>query len=234
MCYNPYVSRLLLERFLFKDGLARATISKYLGIARMFFNEMLKDKLIRSNPFDGVSVTAVVDESRNVYVPRASVYAAMAAAPDADWRLIIALSRFGGLRNPSEVLSLKWENVDWDRQRILVVSPKTERHPNGSQQLIPLFKELAEPLQDAWHERPDGAVYVISKHRSRADVSDSWADSNLREPMLDILKRAKIKPWPKLFHAMRAACETDLVRSGYQLKDVTAWMGHSYKIAEKH
>jgi len=200
----------------------------------MFFNEMLKDKLIRSNPFDGVSVTAVVDESRNVYVPRASVYAAMAAAPDADWRLIIALSRFGGLRNPSEVLSLKWENVDWDRQRILVVSPKTERHPNGSQQLIPLFKELAEPLQDAWHERPDGAVYVISKHRSRADVSDSWADSNLREPMLDILKRAKIKPWPKLFHAMRAACETDLVRSGYQLKDVTAWMGHSYKIAEKH
>ena len=33
---------------------------------------------------------------------------------------------------------------------------------------------------------------------------------------------------------MRAACETDLVRSGYQLKDVTAWMGHSYKVAEKH
>jgi len=75
---------------------------------------------------------------------------------------------------------------------------------------------------------------VISKHRSRADVSESWADSNLREPMLDILKRAEIKPWPKLFHAMRASCETDLVKSGYQLKDVTVWMGHSYKVAETH
>ena len=76
---------------------------------------------------------------------------------------------------------------------------------------------------------------MISKHRSRADVSDSWADSNLREPMLDILKRAKIKPWPKLFHAMRGSCETDLVQDGkYPLKAVTTWMGHSYKVAEKH
>jgi hypothetical protein len=132
------------------------------------------------------------------------------------------------------VLSLKWEGIDWTKNRITVLSPKTEHHPNGAQRVIPLFPELVEPLKEVERTKPTGAMHVISRHRSRADVSDSWADSNLREPMLDILKRANIKPWPKLFQAMRASCETDLVRGGYQLKDVTAWMGHSHKVAEKH
>ncbi len=195
---------------------------------------MLADGLVRSNPFDGVTVTAVVNESRNVYVLREIVTKVMAAAPDADWRLIIALSRFGGLRSPSEVLSLKWENVRWWSKRILVVSPKTAHHPNGQQREIPLFCELAEPLRDAWNSRPQNANFVISRHRSKADVTDDWAACNLREPFLDILKRAGVAPWPKLFHAMRASCENDLVDAGYPLAAVTAWMGHSTKVAEKH
>ena len=222
------------KQYLFKEELARATISKYLTLTRTFFNEMLTEELIRNNPFAKVKERFVIDESRNVYVPCENVYAAMEAAPDAEWRLIIALSRFGGLRCPSEVLSLKWENIHSADRKITVLSPKTEHHPNGAQRIIPLFPELVEPLQDVERTKPTGAVHVISNHRSRADVSESWADSNLREPMLDILKRAKIEPWPKLFHAMRASCETDLVAANYHLKDVTVWMGHSYKVAEKH
>lgn len=34
---------------------------------------------------------------------------------DPTWRIIIALSRFGGLRTPSETLSLKWTDIDWDK-----------------------------------------------------------------------------------------------------------------------
>ena len=39
-----------------------------------------------------------------------------------------ALSRYGGLRCPSEHLALKWSDVDWDKSRIRVPSPKTEHH----------------------------------------------------------------------------------------------------------
>ena len=35
------------------------------------------------------------------------------ACPDADWRLIFALARFAGLRWPTEVLGLRWSDVDW-------------------------------------------------------------------------------------------------------------------------
>ena len=44
--------------------------------------------------------------------------------PDAQWRLLFALSRFGGLRCPSEHLGLRWGDVDWERKRIMVHSPR--------------------------------------------------------------------------------------------------------------
>jgi len=40
------------------------------------------------------------------------------------WRIIIALARFGGLRCPSEVLSLELPHVDWERGRITVAQPQ--------------------------------------------------------------------------------------------------------------
>ena len=39
------------------------------------------------------------------------------------------LSRYGGLRCPSENLALRWSDVDWERGRLRVPSPKTEHHP---------------------------------------------------------------------------------------------------------
>jgi integrase len=58
------------------------------------------------------------------------------AAPDAEWRLLIAPSRCGGMRCPSEHLSLRWQDVDWERTRFRVDSPKT------GQRWVPIFPEL--------------------------------------------------------------------------------------------
>jgi len=35
------------------------------------------------------------------------------ACPDAEWRLIFALARLGGLRVPSEILCLTWGDIHW-------------------------------------------------------------------------------------------------------------------------
>lgn len=46
------------------------------------------------------------------------------AVCDPNWRTIVGLARYGGLRCPSEVLSLRWELVDWENDRMVVDSPK--------------------------------------------------------------------------------------------------------------
>ena len=97
-----------------------------------------------------------------------------------DFRAIIALSRFAGLRCPSEVLSLKWKNVDRENRRITVISPKTRRYAGGGQRVIPLFIELIKPLQEAWDAAPEGAKYVIpGRQRKPMTVGKVGRSSNL-------------------------------------------------------
>ena len=178
------------KRSLIASGMAPYTVRKRLQVARMFFNSMVHQGMISESPFTGVKVAAVVDESRNQYVSREIVTAVMEEAPDAEWRAMIALSRFGGLRLPSEVLSLKWDHIDWGREQIIVPSPKTAHHPGKGQRLIPLFPEFLEASEQA----PHGAVHVVTRHRLQADSPEGWRNCNLRTRFEKMVRRAGFEP----------------------------------------
>lgn len=227
------------KQHLFGCYRSRSTISKTLSNAKMYFRAMQEENLVRFNPFEKVYVKPTIDEKRNVYVPRKTMHDAMAAASDVEWSVIIALSRFAGLRCPSEVLLLRWADIRWESNEVIVTSPKTEHYPGGAVRTIPLFKELSEPLRTAWVRRNGDNEYVIAQHRSQADDVEvfenfGWACCNLGKPFTDMLRKAGIPIWPKPFHAMRASCETDLINARYDIKDVAYWMGHSPEIAVKH
>jgi integrase len=120
------------------------------------------------------------------------------ACPDAEWRSIVALSRYGGLRCPSEVLSLRWNDIDWERARIVVRSPKTEHHPGRESRVIPLFPELRPYLEEAFEAAPDGAEYVVTRYRHLAErIAGGWRNANLRTQFQRIVRRAGLQPWPK-------------------------------------
>lgn len=233
-CLAEHVTPVEAEAFknrLLEGKLRPYTVRKRLQSAKMFFNAMKRRGAIKDNPFDGVTVAAVVDESRNVYVPRADAIKVMEACQDAEWRLILALCRFGGLRCPTEVLSLRWEHIDWKRERITVISPKTAHHPRGGQRQIPLFSELVQPLRDALAERLGGSVHVIARHRSQAESAAGWRNSNLRTALQRFIERAGLNPWPKPFHALRASFETDLIENKTPIQTAAKWLGHSPRVA---
>src|SRR5262249_39019530 len=117
------------KQWLVGRKLAPTTIHKRLQVARSFFRAMRRRKLIDENPFDGVNVAAAGIQDRQRFVTREETARVLAACPNHTWRTIVALARFGGLRTPSETLSLRWADIDWDAGRIVVTSPKTEHHP---------------------------------------------------------------------------------------------------------
>ena len=156
------------------------------------------------------------------------------ACPNHHWRTIVALSRFGGLRCPSEALSLRWQDVDWGSERIIVQSPKTEHHPGKGSRTIPLFSELRPILEEAFEIAPDGAEYVVGgEYRKSSLTASGWRNCNLRTQFLRIVKRAGLQPWPRLFHALRASRETELAKE-YPIHVFTAWLGNTPRIALKH
>ena len=70
-----------------------------------------------------------MNPERERFVTREETAKLLGACRNIDWRAIVALCRFGGLRCPSEVLTLKWADVDWENGRFRIHSPKTEHRP---------------------------------------------------------------------------------------------------------
>ena len=159
------------------------------------------------------------------FVTQETIQKVLEACPNNEWRLIVALSRYGGLRCPSETLALTWRDVNWDQKRIRIPSPKTEHHSGGESRIIPLFPELRPFLEAAWDEAKSGAVYVITSYRD--------ATQNLRSRLLDIIHWAGLKPWPKLFQNMRSTRETELAER-FPMHVVCRWIGNSEPVAAKH
>lgn len=207
------------------DGLAENTVRRRCKLAKQFFRFAVRKGLIPSNPFEDHGGGPVTNAARFYFVTRAEAAKVIDACPDAEWRLLFALSRFGGLRCPSEHLSLKWGDVDWERGRINVRSPKTERHEGKASRIVPLFPELLKHLQDVFDEAEPGTEYVISRYRQ--------TNVNLRTQLERIIVRAGLKPWPKLFQNLRSTRETELAEE-YPMHVVCAWIGNSEAIAAKH
>ncbi len=139
--------------------------------------------------------------------------------------MLVSLSRFGGLRIPSEMVLLRWADVDWEHGRLTVHSPKTEHHVGGDSRVIPLFPELERPLHECFEQAEPGEEYVITRYRSAA--------SNLRTQLERIILRAGLTPWPKLWHNMRASRQTELAEQ-FPIQVVCAWIGNSVNMAKDH
>jgi len=139
-----------------------------------------KHRLIEANPFDDVRTKAPATSDRQRFVSPEETSALLEACPSIDWRLIVGLSRYGGLRCPSEVLSLRWQDVDWERSRLRVTSPKTEHHPGKDTRVIPLFPELRPILEEAFDAAPEGAVYVVNeRYRKGSQGPNGWRSGSL-------------------------------------------------------
>ncbi|MGD1042869.1 MAG: site-specific integrase [Sedimentisphaerales bacterium] len=149
------------------------------------------------------------------------------ACPDAEWRLIFGLPRWGGLRCPSEVVRLKWVDVDFEKQRFTVHASKTEHHADGGIRVVPMFPELKPLFQEAFDQARDGAVYCIDRCKGQ------W--SNVGVHMARIIKRAGLDVWPKLFQNCRSTRESELFKlTNGNVKAVCSWIGNTPAVAMKH
>lgn len=207
------------------EKLSHNTVRRRCGIAKQYFRAAERQKLIHSNPFADLVCAVQANTSRYHFLSREDAQKIIDACPDAQWRLIFALSRYGGLRCPSEHLALRWGHIDWERGRIEVPSSKTEHHPGRESRCAPLFPELRPYLEEVFELAEPGTEYVITRYRD--------SKSNLRTQFERIIRNAGLKPWPKRFQNLRSTRETELAEI-YPLHVVCAWMGNSQPVAAKH
>lgn len=205
--------------------LAVATQSRRIIDARAIFARGVRGGLIPSSPFDGLRAGPQSNACRAFYVSSEIIAAVLDACPNAEWRAIVGLARFSGLRCPSEIVALGWSDVNWDRGRLTVRSSKTEGHEGHGVRMVPIAPELRPILQTLFDNAEVGEEAVVPRLRGPG--------MNLRTGFHRIILRAGLTPWPRLFHNLRASCATDWVER-FPNHAVARWLGHSPMIAAMH
>jgi integrase len=214
------------RRWLVDDQkLADNTVRRRVGFAKQFFQAAVRYEYLSKSPFAQINGCLVRENrERDYYVTREEAAKVLDACPSIGWRLIFALSRFGGLRCPSEHMGLRWQDVHWEQDRFTVHSPKTERHNGRATRLVPIFPELRPFLEAAWEQAEPGTEFVITS--PRGDTPGTGMER--------IIRTAGLEPWPKLFQNLRATRATELVAAGWPEYKVCKWLGHTEAIAKRH
>lgn len=203
---------------------APATISRTVRYARQFASWAVKRGFITADPFAELRAGPQTNPARSVFIEQETIERVIEEAPNAEWRLLIALSRYCGLRVPSEALALTWADVDWKNFRLTVRSSKTEHHEGGASRIVPLFPEVHDHLMAVYEQAEEGAVHVITSYRK---------GSNLNPQFRRIIERAGFVAWPKTWHNLRASRQSELARD-FPLHTVCAWIGNTKAIAAGH
>ncbi|WP_147871992.1 tyrosine-type recombinase/integrase [Stieleria maiorica] len=206
------------ERKKYKTGLAEGTVRRRIGRTKQFFNAAIKHQIIDRNPFADEASAVTGNADRLFLVPADWIETCIRKAGCEDWRVMLALARYGGLRS-HETRIQRWEDIDLPNNRMIVRSNKTP--PIRS---CPIFPELRPHLLRAKEMAPEGAEYVQNRYGQ---------DDNILTALGRIITKAGLVPWPKLMQNLRATRETELL-ARYPAKDVTSWLGNSPEVANKH
>ncbi|MEN1682104.1 MAG: site-specific integrase [Planctomycetota bacterium] len=206
-------------------SLERTTVSRRVRRAREIFEYAVDCGWIEVNPFAKQKRWNEVNTARDHYIAPADIAKLIRAAPSAEWKLLIALTRYAGVRCPSEVQALLWEWINDREGTLRVYSPKTAHHPGRDWRTVPIFAEFADQLTALRREALIGQTHVFPNCQANG--------SALTAKLNRICKAAKVEPWPKAWVNMRASAERDLLLN-HPIDDVASWLGHSPQTALRH
>ena len=197
--------------------------AKQIERARCLFTAAVNRKLLTENPFITVVAGRHSNPDKMYFVSAEEFQALIDACNSPKQRLIIALARYGGLRCPSELVGLKWSEVNWERNRFIVHAPKTEGQGKATR-TVPIFKELYPFFREAFEAAPEGVDRVYPEFTAKKSLGAFIAK---------LATRAGVVLWVKPFQNMRSSRATELIEI-YPAHVVNAWLGHTEAVAMAH
>ncbi|TVQ63030.1 MAG: hypothetical protein EA378_03065 [Phycisphaerales bacterium] len=203
-------------------GLSEAAIKTHCGNAKSLLADAVRRKLIEDNPFAELK-SGPTASGYTRYVTPEEIEAVIDACPDAEWRLLFGLARYAGLRIPSESHGLTWADVDFDRARLTVRSPKTERYAGHERRVVPITPRLMALIQDRFETAPEGEAPLVMVGSSGAVV----------RRVRKLCAKAEVEPWDRLWQTLRSSCEKQWAMHFPQYA-VSKWIGHSIVVSGRH
>ena len=206
-----------------KQGLSEAAVKTHTGNAKTMFGELVHREVLLRSPFARLK-GGVTPTKNNRYITPEEIEAVIAIAPDAEWRLLLGLARYAGLRTPSETSLLTWDDIDREAGLMRVWSPKTERHPGHEQRTVPIVPRLMELLETRRVECPGAGDQLVTMTSA----------GGRRRKIVAMVEAAGVEPWDDTWQCLRRSCEVQWMNEGIAPYLVARWLGHSLTVSARH
>ena len=218
------------------DEVGGTSVDRRLAVLGAMFNRAVRERLLEVNPFRGIRVPkwALNEAREREPFTREEVRRILAELPD-EWPDIVAVCMLlGGLRL-SEVSTLRWDKVDFERGLVRVTAKKTNKG---------MTKPLIKPLRLILSRRKAAAggwseyvfPYAQLRYAQAGDKSSKLSiEFNKLLVQLGIVKPApederqsgKARRFqPKSFHSLRTTSTTFLLDVGCPAELVRHIVGH--------
>lgn len=143
-------------------------------------------------------------------------------------RVIVLTAAMTGMRQ-SELLGLRWRDVDWDARRVRVRTPHLRlgttfgKSKRSTQRSIPMASRLSARLRE-WQQQ-SGWTDVDDLVFAHPRLGVALDGSKVTRRFQDACRQADVKV--VRFHDLRHSFATALASAGTPLRAVSEWLGHA-------
>ena len=220
-------------------GRAGKTVLAYIKDAGAVYRAAIREGLVSFNPFTTLETIDTSDsQERKPFTP-GEVADLMKHAPDAEWRGLILVACFTGLRL-GDAARLSWSSVDLETKRITLIPSKTKKKKREVR--IPIHPDLLAFFESVpiHSDKPDAPVFEkLSKVEIGARAGLSQAFNKLmakagvdRGKPSRVIKEGEERgvgriTYERGFHSLRHTFTTWLRTAGVSEEDRMALTGHS-------
>lgn len=239
---KPYYLEKYQRYLMHNTSLSINTTRKHHEILRACLNYAYKNDLIEKNPYKNYSIPRH-EETEMHYYTQEQLMKLMQSVCGTNIESFVYLAVWFGLRK-SEILGLRWENVDFIKKQINICETRTriKDYVSGhwiesqnkrmktqkSKRVIPLSDEQFKYLQNLYYRQTNNIIYPHGYVCVNSDGFPLHYDYVL--PKFKHLLKANDLP-PIRIHDLRHSNATLMLNSGFSMKQVSEWLGHStYKL----
>lgn len=199
--------------------------------------------MITTNPVDGIVVRGKKGSWQNkdyLFLTEDEIKELMDFLA-VEYPKLLGIAFFGiyyGLRR-SEILGLKWDAVDYEKQiihiRHTVVRYKSicstdQTKTNGSRRDLSLFPTAEKCLRKIHDQQEKDKTFYKNNYQNTEGYVFCWSDGHLYDPnYITGLFRKAMKKFgrPEItLHKLRHTCASILIDRGWDIKKVQYWLGH--------
>lgn len=220
-------------------GLAPQTAKKYVGIVRGTLEWAEKNELVKKNPAKFVELPPDEESDVGCAISPDEVHKLLEASKGHPVHIAIFLAAFLGLRR-SEIVGLRWENIDLESRTLLVCETTTQIYgppiheaktkSKASRRVLHLSDPVFDFLKDLQKQQEldkakYGVQYIDSDYVCKSEKGEVYQPQTFSANFRKVMKKAGVTECR--LHDLRHTAVSLSIANGVVMKDVQVFMGHA-------